>query len=188
MIERGVRVGALALALSMVMLSAGPTAGQEDAGGDVERAVEPRPEDVETLEGIVAAFYEVISGPAGQPRQWDRDATLYLPGITFTVMGRDPETGDPRPRTIPKAAFIEQSDPFLVQSGFHEREIHRVTTRYGAVAHVWSSYEWETEDGRTGRGVNGIHLAWDGARWWISHATWDQESPDNPIPEQFLPG
>ena len=31
--------------------------------------IAPRPEDVSTLDGIMKAFYEVISGPAGQPRQ-----------------------------------------------------------------------------------------------------------------------
>lgn len=167
------------------MLIAGlPLAAQEPEG---EPPMEARAEDVESLDGIIAAFYDVISGDAGVPRQWDRDATLYLPGITFTVVSRDPETGAVRPRTIPKQAFIDQSDPFLVREGFHEWEIHRVVTRFGAVAHAWSTYEWRMGDGRTGRGVNGIHLVHDGDRWWISHATWDQESPDNPIPELFLP-
>jgi hypothetical protein len=30
--------------------------------------IAPRPEDVATVDGILAAFYDVISGPAGQPR------------------------------------------------------------------------------------------------------------------------
>jgi hypothetical protein len=183
MIFESVRPGTFLVALPALALFARPGAAQQDAGGRLE----PRPEDVATVDGIIAAFYDVISGPAGEARQWDRDATLYLPGISFTVMRRDPDTGAARPETISKATFIEESDAFLVRAGFHEREIHRVTSRFGAVAHVWSTYEWETGDGRTGRGVNGIHLAWDGERWWITHATWDQESPDNPIPPIFLP-
>lgn len=174
----------IAAAIGVAAALWAPPARAQGAG---DAPAQARPEDVETLDGIIAAFYDVISGPAGEPRQWERDATLYPPGVTFTVVDRDPQTGAPRPRTIAKQEYVEQSDAFLVGAGFHEREIHRVTTRFGSVAHVWSTYEWETEDGRTGRGVNGIHLAWDGDRWWITHATWDQESPDHPIPAMFLP-
>jgi len=43
------------------------------------------PTDVATIEAIVRASYEVISGPAGTPRQWRRDSTLYGPGATFVA-------------------------------------------------------------------------------------------------------
>ena len=45
-----------------------------------------RPEDVATIDGIIKAFYDVISGPAGQPRQWQRDSTLYIPRVQFVAM------------------------------------------------------------------------------------------------------
>ena len=38
--------------------------------------------DVGTIADIMRVSYEVISGPAGTPRQWDRDRTLYMPGAT----------------------------------------------------------------------------------------------------------
>src|SRR5207247_2488009 len=44
-----------------------------------------RPEDVATVDGIVRAYYDVITGPAGQPRPWSRDRPLYIP---------DPRLGD----------------------------------------------------------------------------------------------
>lgn len=183
MVSHRSRAG-IATAIGVAAALWAPPARAQDAGPAPANA---RPEDVGTLDGIIAAFYDVISGPAGEPRQWQRDATLYLPGVTFSVVDRDPQTGAPRPRTVTKQEYVDRSDAFLVSAGFHEREIHRVTTRFGSVAHAWSTYEWETADGRTGRGVNGIHLAWDGDRWWITHATWDQETPDNPIPRAFLP-
>src|SRR3982751_3050476 len=40
-----------------------------------------RTEDVATLDGIIKAFYETVSGPAGQAREWGRDRTLYIEGI-----------------------------------------------------------------------------------------------------------
>lgn len=149
--------------------------------------VETLSADVETIDGIVAAFYEVISGPAGQPRDWGRDATLYLEPMSFTIADVDPETGMPLARTISKQEFVDESDAWLVENGFTEREIHRETRRFGNIAHVWSTYEWTSGDGGSGRGINGIDLFHDGARWWITHATWDSEREANPIPAEYLP-
>jgi hypothetical protein len=148
--------------------------------------VAPLPADVATIDGIVAAFYEVVSGPVGEPRDWGRDATLYLEPMSFTLAAVD-SAGNPVARTISKQQFVDQSDAFLVETGFTEREIHRETRRFGNIAHVWTTYEWTTADGGTGRGINGIDLFHDGTRWWITHATWDSEREDNPIPAEFLP-
>ena len=46
-----------------------------------------RPEDVATVDGIVRAYYDVITGPAGQPRQWSRDRSLYIPDLRFVATG-----------------------------------------------------------------------------------------------------
>lgn len=175
------------VSLAAVCLLGLPALAQE-AGPVEDPDVEPRPEDVSTVDGIVRAFYEVISGPPGQARDWARDATLYLPGVTFTPASVDAESGEPRARTIPKKAFIRGSDARLVEHGFVEREIGRSMTRFGNVAHVWSAYEWEAADGQSGRGVNGIHLFHDGDRWWITHATWDDEREGNPIPPEWIDG
>ena len=85
--------------------------------------------------------------------------------------------------------YVEGANDFFVAEGFVEKEIHRVTKRFGNFAHVFSTYEFSTS-GKTkikGRGVNGIQMFFDGARWWISAVTWDEERPDNPIPKEFLP-
>src|ERR1700719_239275 len=49
----------------------------------------PRPEDVSTIDGMIKAYYEVVSGPAGQSRQWDRDATLYISNVRFVIVSED---------------------------------------------------------------------------------------------------
>lgn len=166
------------LAALLFLVTGIPARAQEPMTGPAD------PADVGTLDGIVNAFYEVVSGPRGEPRQWDRDATLYWPSTAFTI----PEGGGGSGfRNVTPAGFADESDRFLVESGFVEREIHRETHRFGRIAQVWSSYEWRTADGETGRGINGLHLLHDGDRWWITHATWDNETPEEPIPEEFLP-
>jgi hypothetical protein len=85
--------------------------------------------------------------------------------------------------------FVDGSNDGLVRRGFFEREIHRTTRRFGNVVHVFSTYEMrERADGPVnGRGINSIELFWDGTRWWIAAAQWDDERPDNPIPKAYLP-
>ena len=39
----------------------------------------PNPDAV-SIDGVIKALYESISGPAGAPRQWERDRALYAPG------------------------------------------------------------------------------------------------------------
>lgn len=145
------------------------------------------PADVRTLDGIVAAFYETISGPAGAPRQWARDRTLYVPGVRFFMLSE--RDGRPHAEIVTHQEYVERSDPGLVRDGFFESEIHRRTERFGNVAHVWSTYQFTRERGGAvlGRGVNSIQLFWDGDRWWITSAAWDGERANNPLAPPFLP-
>ena len=48
--------------------------------------IAPHAEDVADIDGMMKAFYEVISGPPAQPRQWSRDRSLYIPEIRFVSM------------------------------------------------------------------------------------------------------
>jgi hypothetical protein len=149
--------------------------------------IAPRPEDVATLDTLIAAYYDVISGPAGQPRQWSRDRTLYIPDIRFVSMslGKD---GKPVPHTMSHQQFVDGSDKSLL-AGFYEKEVHRTTQRFGNIAHVFSTYESRLKaDGPViARGINSIEAFWDGKRWWIASAIWDEERPDNPMPPEYLP-
>src|ERR1700755_1397386 len=47
-----------------------------------------KPGDVDTIEHILAATYDVISGPAG-PRDWDRFRSLFYPGARLMPSRRD---------------------------------------------------------------------------------------------------
>jgi hypothetical protein len=151
------------------------------------KTVAARPEDVATIDGMVKAFYEVVSGPKGQPRDWARDRTLYMKDLRFVrvLIGKD---GKITPRIDDHQTFVEDAAS-LEQEGFFEAEIHRVTERFGPIAHVWSTYEGRrTPDGPVIlRGINSIEFFWDGKRWWIANAIWTDEAPENPIPKEYLP-
>ena len=148
--------------------------------------IEANPQDVTTIDGIIKAFYEVISGGKNVSRQWSRDRTLYAPDVRFVAMSE--EGGKARANVMDHHQYVNSSNDFFVREGFTEREINRVVRRFGNIAHVFSVYEYYTEDKKlTGRGINSIELFYDGARWWISAVSWDEERPNNPIPKEFLP-
>lgn len=148
--------------------------------------IEADPKDVSTIDGIVKAFYETISGGKGVPRQWSRDRTLYIPDVRFINMNET--DGKIRAGIMSHQQYVNAVNEPLLRDGFTEREINRVTRKFGNIAHVFSTYEYSADDGKEkGRGVNSIELFWDGTRWWISAASWDEERPHNPIPKEFLP-
>ena len=151
-----------------------------------ELNVPAREADVTTLDGILNAFYEIVSGPAGEPRDWDRDRTLYVPGGLFVPTGMKESRASVQ--VLDHEGYIERSGP-VVSAGFFEQEVHRVTKIYGNIAHVFSTYEARrTKDGPVMiRGVNSIQLVNDGKRWWIVSSAWDTEREGNPLPQEFLP-
>lgn len=175
--------------MTLALGGAGVAFAQRPAAPHVAvAAIAPRPEDVASIDGILHAFYDVISGPAGQPRQWARDRTLYIPDVHFVSLSSD-TAGHVRADVVDHQTFVDRSDASLVRRGFFETEIHRTTARFGNLVHVFSTYEMrERVDSPVfGRGINSIELFWDGTRWWIAGAQWDDERPDNPIPREYLP-
>jgi len=145
-----------------------------------------RTADVSSIDSILTALYAVISGPVGQPRQWDRFHSLMHPDARLIPTGCD-SAGACRLRIMTPAEYQTLADSFLVVTGFTERELHRRTERYGAIAHAFSSYASfrGTEPTPFARGINSIQLFWDGSRWWVLSVFWDAERPSNPLPPAF---
>lgn len=146
-----------------------------------------RKEDVESMDAILGALYNVISGPAGQPRDWDRFRSLFTPGARLIPTGRTPE-GQPRISVVDPDGYIARSSGAL-QQGFFEKEIARSVDRFGGIAQVFSTYEARraADDPKPFvRGINSIQLYHDGTRWWIVSVYWEAERADSPIPAQYL--
>lgn len=145
-----------------------------------------RPADVTTIDSIITTLYAVISGPAGQPRQWDRFLSLMHPEARL-IPTRCDSAGKCSLRIMTPAQYQQRADSFLVAEGFTERELKRSTERYGTIAHAFSSYQSFRRGETTpfARGINSIQLFWDGQRWWIMAIFWDSERPSNPLPAAF---
>src|SRR5690348_18368795 len=88
----------------------------------------PDSADVGTIEGIVNAYYDVINGPPGAPRQWRRDSTLYMAAATFVAMSE--RDGKPVARMMTPEEFRRSTNAEFVKDGFFEIEIgHRSEER-----------------------------------------------------------
>jgi hypothetical protein len=150
--------------------------------------IEARPEDVSSVDSIIKASYETISGPAGRPRQWGRDRTLYIPNVYYVQTGVDPKTGKVVSHGMTYQEYADNAGPDLEKYGYFEREIGRTLSVFGHVASAMSAWEARTEaSGKViGRGVNSIQLINDGKRWWITSINWDEETKDTPIPRDLL--
>lgn len=157
---------------------------------------EANPADVESIDAIVAAAYDGISGPAGKKRDWDRERSLYFPGARLIPLAAEAGVAggkdvDLRPQVLDIEGFIARVEPFFQESGFYEKEIARRIEQFGNIAHVWSTYESrhnEDDPEPFMRGINSIQLFNDGKRWWIVNIYWRQESAEQPIADKYLPG
>jgi hypothetical protein len=129
-------------------------------------AQQARPEDVSSIDGIIGAYYEVVSGPAGVAPDADRDRTLHHPKAWVAIASRD-SLGVPVVRVITLDEYYGSNQPR--QAGFWEWETDRVVSRSGNMVHVWSSYASARTPGGEpfARGVNSITLFYDGERWWV---------------------
>ena len=147
--------------------------------------------DVESIDAIITALYDVISGDAGVARDWDRFLSLFVPGATLSPVGRPQGESTYRRRVITPDEYAGGIGESLEASGFHEVEIHRVTEEYGRIAHAFSTYESRrtaSDPEPFARGINSIQLMNDGSRWWVVSIFWLGEGPDHPIPAKYLPG
>jgi hypothetical protein len=144
--------------------------------------------DVSTVDGIIAALYDVISGPAGQKRDWDRMRTLFIPEAKMIPTGKR-QDGTYGKRVLSVEDYIASSGPFLEKNGFFEKEFSRKTDQFGNIIQIFSSYESKhtaADEKPFVRGINSIQLWNDGKRWWIMSIMWQSETAEVPIPEKYL--
>ncbi len=150
----------------------------------------PRPADVASVEALVAATYDSISGPAGK-RDWNRVRSLMLPAARLTYSIVD-DKGRHEMTAWSVAEFINATDQVFTTSPFFEASLVNRIERFGNIAQVFTSYASRSAQGAAPfqRGINSMQLAFDGKRWWIVSILWDIERPGNPLPQamQAAPG
>src|SRR5215468_7059984 len=135
------------------------------------------PADVASIDAIVRAAYDSVSGPAGT-RDWDRLRSLFIPDarlIPTAENAGEVNLGNIAPHMLDVDGFISRCAAHVAKSGFFEKEIARRTEQSGHIAHVWSTYESRhnaNDPEPFMRGINSIQLFYNGTRWWIVGIYW----------------
>ena len=166
-------------------------------GGAGARAQQPPPaappaadsQDVASVDAVLAALYNVISGDSGQVRNWNRFRSLFAPGARLIPVGARPGGSAVGARVLTPDDYVQRVGPMLESRGFHEREVARRTETYGAIVHAFSTYESRQRAGDAApfmRGINSIQLFHDGTRWWIQTIMWWGETAATPLPPRYL--
>jgi len=182
------RFASLGLAATLALgLGAGSASAQQAPAAAAAPAVQAKAADVATVDAIVAALYDVISGPAGAPRDWNRMRSLFAPEGRLMAVGMKAD-GTVVMRTMTVEDYITRNTPAFQKMGFFEKEAARTGETFGQVAHVFSTYESRHAPGEKpfARGINSIQLYNDGARWYVLNLVWRGEDEKLQLPERYL--
>jgi hypothetical protein len=175
-------LAALCLSLLATGALARPVLAQQEP---VAQAAAPsaNPADVESIDAIIAALYDVISGPAGD-RDWDRFRSLFAPNATLSPMAPRPDGSTPV-RVLSPEDYVQWGGAFFLENAFYEREAGRELERFGNVANAMSLYESRhaPDEEPFTRGVNTITLLHDGTRWYVLSIAWDEVREGLPAPD-----
>jgi hypothetical protein len=144
-------------------------------------------DNVSTLDGMMKAYYDVVTVEKGGKVYYERDSLLHMPNVKVGSAGLS-KNGKPVFHLMTLKEYHDRSDASLEKYGFYEKEISRKVEQFGAIYHVFSTYE--SRNSKTGpvieRGINSIELFYDGTRFWILGWFFDSERKNNPLPAKYL--
>ena len=180
---------ALATAVMGTAAAAQPPQPMQQAHPTPAQPASAKEADGASVDSTIAALYDVISGPAGAARNWNRMRALFAPDAKLMVVTPNREGGGFALRTMTVEDYISRNMSAFNTNGFYEREIARTTDAFGQLVHVFSTYELlrSPNDSKPFmRGINSIQLAHDGKRWWIANLVWRAEDAGLALPERYL--
>ena len=183
------RFARAALVFSLLTLAGGAFAqAAESKTAAPAAAFAARPADVASVDAIMAALYDVVSGPAGKVRDWDRLRSLFVADGKMGVVGAK-HGGGYSHRSMTVDDYIARAIKPFSEMGFFETELARTTDSFGQVSHVFSTYEARKAPSDAKpfvRGINSLQLYNDGSRWWVISLLWRAEDDKLSLPEKYL--
>lgn len=146
----------------------------------------PYQQDVTTIDNIMYAIYDVISGSADEPRDWERFHYLFAKDAKLIPTGKNPADS-----TIVYRYWSPEDYQKMFtanRTSFFERELHRETQAFGNIVHVFSTYETKTEKNGpvVNRGINSFQIFKGKDRYYIMNIFWSAESDGYTLPEKYL--
>jgi hypothetical protein len=149
----------------------------------VVAASQPVEGDLAGIDQAIRGVYNVISGPPGQKRDFDRMRAMFVPGATMKAIG---------PKGVRGGSvedYIGRNGEVLEKEGFTEVELGRRVEVWGGLATAWSAYDGRTANGSFHeRGINSIQLVKVDGKWLVASIVWQEETPESPLPADLIEG
>ncbi|HEX3470795.1 MAG TPA: hypothetical protein VHT28_06370 [Silvibacterium sp.] len=138
-----------------------------------------------TLPDLIKAVDDAVSGPGNKDRTCLRQVLTPDARLIPVAKGKDGQW-------MPHVLTVDDWIARVAKRGsdaFFEHQINYSVDQYGHIAHLWSTYEIrETPDGKaTMRGINSMQAVFNGSEWKISEILWEAETPDETVPQKYLP-
>jgi hypothetical protein len=139
--------------------------------------------DVLSIDALINASYEVVSGKKGAARPWQRDHYLHHPKAVYSYFSKDKN----QQVYYTLEEFHKETNAMVFHTDFYESEINREVRIFGNIAQVWSTYETrlEAQGPVKRRGINSIQLIYENKRWYILSWTFCGENDRYKIPKTF---
>lgn len=146
--------------------------------------------DLSTVNGIIYALYNIISGPSGQERNWNDFRNLFAENARMFIAVPNDDSGSVL-KSITPEEYVQRNQTRLSDIGFNEEELYRITNAYGAGTQIFSTYEshFTNKNGEEEitKGINNIQLYFNGQRYFIVSIFWDANAKNIEVPERYLP-
>ena len=144
--------------------------------------------DTSSVQNLLDAYYNCISGPIGQKRDFDRLKNLFHPTVKFTYSYWNTEGTKASVMVFKSVEEYISKLGYLDKKGFYEQEIANKTNQFGAVIQVFSSYKYWVEDRSipSNRGVTSYEIFYDGNRYWFLSMFWMSENEKYRIPAKYV--
>ncbi len=144
-----------------------------------------RAADTDSIDSVIRAVYDVISGPAGA-RDWARFKALFADGARLIPVRVTSEGASASVMTPDD--YAQRGTANFAKNAFYESEVSRRVETFGNIAHVFSTYESRRAPGEKpfARGINSFQLVKEPGGWKVMTILWEAERPGNPIPAKYL--
>jgi hypothetical protein len=152
--------------------------------------VEANAADVASIDSLVRAYYESLSGEPGDRREHKKRYASLFAKFAHVVT---PTLATPEGKNVPNARRIDDwmtRYPDHREKPFYEWEVARRVENFGHMAQVYSTYEIRDQktDGKpVSHGLTSFDLALIDGRWWIVGLQWSGLPAEEPLPAQYAP-
>jgi hypothetical protein len=141
--------------------------------------------DLDSIDSVTRAVYDAISGPAG-PRDWARFRALFADGARLISIRT--ANGVSTPNVMTPDEYATRAGANFEKNPFYESTAAQRVETFGAIAHVFSTYESRRAPGEKpfARGINSFQLVKTPQGWKVMTILWDSEREGNSLPEKYL--